>query len=103
MEKVSATDREAVRQWGAQHWPILKRRLATLAAVPTLADMRVLPGRCHELSADRAGQFAVDLWGPQRLIFEPDHKPCPRLPHGGIDQSKVTRIQILEVVNYHGD
>lgn len=103
LEKLSATDREGTRYWGAKRWPVLKRRLAMLAAATTLSEMRNLPGRCHQLGADRAGEFALDLWGPSRLIFEPDHDPCPRLADGGIDQDNVTRIRILEVVDYHGD
>lgn len=62
-----------------------------------------VPGKCHPLRADRAGQFAVSLRGPYRLIFEPDHNPVPRLDNGGIDKSRVTRIRIKEVENYHGN
>ena len=61
-----------------------------------------VPGNCHQLSADRDGKFAVDLWGPYRLTFAPDHDPVPTLPDGGIDKSQVTKITIEEVVDYHG-
>jgi proteic killer suppression protein len=61
------------------------------------------PGNCHALRADRLGQFALSLWGSYRLVFEPNHNPIPRLPDGGIDRAVVTRIRILEVVDYHGD
>jgi proteic killer suppression protein len=62
-----------------------------------------VPGHCHQLRADRHGEFAVDLWGAYRLVFEPDHDPLPRLPDGGLDRSLVTRIRIKEVVDYHGE
>jgi hypothetical protein len=78
-------------------------RLASLLAAATLADMENVPGRCHALTGDRAGQFAVDLWGPNRLIFEPASDPLPRKSDGGIDRDQVTEIRILEIVNYHGD
>jgi plasmid maintenance system killer protein len=62
------------------------------------------PGNCHQLlHADRAGQLSMSLWGPYRLIFEPDHDPVPRLPDGGLDRSLVTKILIKEVVDYHGE
>jgi toxin HigB-1 len=64
--------------------------------------MHTLPGKCHALSGDRAGEFAVGLWGSYRLIFAPDHDPLPRLPDGGIDTAHVTSIVIREVVDYHG-
>jgi proteic killer suppression protein len=61
-----------------------------------------VPGNCHELHADRDGQFGVALWGPYELILEPDHDPIPKLADGGIDRGLVTRILIVEVVDYHG-
>jgi hypothetical protein len=73
-----------------------------LLVAPTLADMEGVPGNCHQLSADRVGQFAVHLWGSYRLVFEPDHDPVPRLNDGGIDRARITQIKIKEVVDYHG-
>jgi len=93
----------ACRRRFGENCRILQRRLATLLAAETLADMSTVPGRCHALNADRSGQYAVQLWGPFRLVFEPDHSPMPLDPHGGIDISQVTKIRILEIVDYHGD
>lgn len=76
--------------------------MASLRAAPSLADMKGVPGNCHPLTADRKGQFAVDLRGPYRLIFTPDHDPVPRLDDDGIDEAAVTRIRIEEVEDYHG-
>jgi proteic killer suppression protein len=103
LEKTCADDLGGRRAWGADNWQLLKRRLASLAAARTLEDMDGLPGRCHQLHGDRPGTFAMTLWGGYRLVFEPDHDPVPRVTDGGIDRSKVTRILIKEVVNYHGD
>lgn len=103
LEKACSEDRRGCRQWGADHWALLKRRLASLGAAPTLQDIDGTPGRCHSLRADRDGEFAICLWGPYRLVFEPDHDPLPRLPDGGIDRARVTRILIKEVIDYHGD
>lgn len=47
------------------------------------------------------GQLAVDLKHPQRLIFQPDDDPVPRKADGGLDWSLVTRVMILEIVDYH--
>lgn len=73
-----------------------------MIAAPTLEQMEGVPGKCHQLTGDRAGQFALSLWGSCRLVFVPDHDPVPRLADGGIDRSRVTRIAIKEVVDYHG-
>ena len=72
-------------------------------AAPSLKDMDGVPGRCHALRADRAGEFSMTLWGSYRLILELNHNPVPRLENGGIDRKQVTRIVIKEVVDYHGE
>jgi toxin HigB-1 len=102
LEKTCSDDRQGRRNWGADNWKLLKRRLVALLAAPTLADMEGVPGNCHELTADRSGEFSVSLWGPFSLIFCPDHDPVPTLDDGGIDRKQVTQIEIKEVVDYHG-
>jgi proteic killer suppression protein len=103
LEKVCADDRQGGKHWGADQWKLLKRRLAALLAAPTLADMAHVPGNCHPLHADRAGDFAINLWGAYRLIFEPVDDPVPTLTDGGIDRAKITQIRIKEVTDYHGN
>lgn len=95
------SDRSGVRRFGPEQWAVLNRRLGVLAAAPTLADVRGTPGRLHPLSADRAGQYALDLRGATRLVFVSDHETLPRNAAGSIDESRITAIQIIEVVDYH--
>jgi len=102
LQKSCSSDKDGKRTFGADQWKALKNRLISLEVAPTLADMQNVPGRCHELTADRAGQFSLDLRGSYRLIFEPDHDPVPALDDGGIDRTLVTKIVITEVVDYHG-
>ena len=45
-------------------------------------------GRCHLLTNDRKGQFAVDLVHPYRLVFE---------RRGNV----VEIAHVLEIVDYH--
>lgn len=102
LEKSCATDRAGRRAWGADSWKLLQRRLASLDAASSLRDMDGVPGQCHQLRADRSGQFALNLWGSNRLIFVPDHDPIPALEDGGVDLTHVTKVMITEVVDYHG-
>jgi len=102
LEKACSDDRQGRKNWGADNWKLLKRRLAALRGSPTLADMDGAPGNCHELHADRKGEFAMYLWGSFRLVFEPADEPLPTRPDGGIDRTQVTKIEIKEVVDYHG-
>lgn len=102
LDKACSDDRQGRKNWGADNWKLLKRRLTALQAAPTLGDMDGTPGNCHELRADRKGEFALYLWGSYRLVFEPVDEPLPTRPDGGIDRIRVTKIEIKEVVDYHG-
>ena len=81
---------------------MIKRRLLALRGAPTLASMDGAPGRLHQLTEDRDEQFALDLRGPVRLIFKVNDDPIPRLDDGGIERAAVTKVEILEVDDYHG-
>lgn len=81
----------------------LQMRLGVLKNAATLADVpRVPPERCHALTNDRAGQYAVSLKDNWRLLFRPDHDPVPKRADGGIDLSSVTAIMIDGIEDYHG-
>lgn len=77
----------------------LRARLDDLDAATRVTDLTA--GRPHPLKGDRAGQFAVDLAGGWRLVFIPDHDPCPRQKDGSIDWSAVTIICIDYIGDYH--
>jgi proteic killer suppression protein len=92
---------ERVKELGAQRAKILGRRLDQLRAAETLDVMRLLPGRCHELTGDRRGTLSVDLDGPYRLLFEPSNEPVPIKLDGGLDWSLVTAVRILGIEDTH--
>ena len=54
------------------------------------------------MTGNLKGKFAVYVKHPQHMIFEPNHNPIPRKEDGGIDLTKVTKITILKVKDYHG-
>jgi len=102
LAKQCVSERGRVKAFRADAAKVLGRRLDQLRAAEDLAVMRELPGRCHELGADRKGELALDLRGPYRLIFEPADNPPPTKDDGGLDWGRVTAIRILEVEDYHG-
>ena len=93
--------KRVVRRHNSQRAKLIRRRLDDLRAAQTLEVMRNLPGRCHELKGDRAGQLSIDLDGPYRLLFAPAHNPVPKKPDGGLDWPKVTAVVLVGVVNTH--
>jgi plasmid maintenance system killer protein len=90
------------KRYGATGANKITLRLQQFAAAPTLAHMRDLPGRCHALSADRSGQFAVDVHHPYRLVFEPAREARAEDTAGGGDPwERIDAIRIIDVVDYH--
>jgi len=102
LEKITTSDRAGRKHFGAQRWALVRRRVAQLEGAPTLKDLDGAPGHPHQLGADRPEQFAMNLDGPYRLVFAPNHDPIPTLDDGGIDRGMVTKVLVLEVTNYHG-
>lgn len=100
LHKECCSKKEATRVWGPDNGSRLMRRLDDLRAASTLAAMRNLPGRCHELIGDKKGQLSLDVKHPLRLMFEPigegNHKP-----EGGLDWIKVTAVRILGIEDTH--
>ncbi|MEQ9368683.1 MAG: hypothetical protein RIG63_06560 [Coleofasciculus chthonoplastes F3-SA18-01] len=89
----------AQRKLGKQMARKLKARLGELMAASSVTEL--CAGHPHPLKGDRAGQYALDLVQPKRLVFEPDHNPVPRKEDGGIDCSRVTRVRIIWIGDYH--
>ncbi|MEX0614153.1 MAG: type II toxin-antitoxin system RelE/ParE family toxin [Pirellulales bacterium] len=102
IEKLCNSAKEMRAKLGERTAKVLQQRLAELKAADTLDDLGKMPGaRCHELAGDRKGQLAVDLVHPKRLVFEPDHHPAPSKADGGLDWQQVTRVLVVEIVDYH--
>ena len=101
LAKTMNSDSKLNQTYGADRGKAIRKRLDDLDAAAVLEDMRSLPGRCEELSGDRAGELSVRLTGNWRLIFRPNNDPRPTKDDGGLDWTQVTVIEITEVVDYH--
>jgi proteic killer suppression protein len=89
------------RELGPKRSRIFLRRLNELVSARSLADTLHLPGHYHELSNDRKGQWACDLDQPYRLIFAPADRPIPVSNVGRTIVEEITRIVVIEIVDYH--
>lgn len=74
-------------------------RLTDIAAANRVTDL--IGGNPHPLKGDRLGQFALDLAGGWRLVFESANDPIPRNLDASIDWSRVTIISIEFIGDYH--
>ena len=79
----------------------LNRRLDELRDAETLAVVKTLHPRTHELKGSMAGEISMDLDGGLRLILCPGDNPPPRKPDGGLDWNQVRSVLILKVMDYH--
>lgn len=101
IQKLCSSHRDLQSLLGAGGARKAAAHLASLRAANSLDDFRGLPGRCHELKADRAGELALSLPDGKSLIFEPAANPAPTKPDGGVDWRGVQAIRILEITDYH--
>lgn len=102
LAKALNSERGLLKKYGRNMANAFRTRLGVLQNAPNLAAVPThKPVRRHLLRADRAGEFAVDLVHPYRLVFKPNHSPVPRRSDGGVDTKRVTAITIIDVVDYH--
>jgi len=102
LAKDCADDRSRMRAFGEARAKKVRLRLTALVAASNLEALRNAPGRIHELREDRAGQFAADLDGPFRLIFEPVLSAEEKGAHAdGFVWSKITHVSIVAIEDYH--
>ena len=88
----------AVRKMGQRRADAYMDRLNDLRGAATLEDLKGVPGRYHELTGNRAGQWACDLDQPYRLIFKSTNEG----PVAQIVWANERVAKMLEIVNYHG-
>ena len=102
LEKMFNSETALNRAFGDRMAKTIAMRMAVLRNARTLSMVPVTrPERRHQLEGGRAGQYAVDLMHPHRLVFKPSHDPMPQKETGGIDTDQVTSITIIEVIDYH--
>lgn len=89
LEKVCTDAKVAERSYGNEMAEKIQMRIDELAAADTIEMMiQFHIGRCHSLTNNRKGQYAMDLVHPYRLVFE---------KHG----NEIQIAHILEIVDYH--
>ncbi len=98
LEKLCSDSREAMRILGADSARKLRARLADLQAADTVSEL--VAGRPHPLTGKRAGQFALDLAGGQRLVFQPK-RAGPAKAAGAVDWKRVIAVEIVFIGDYH--
>lgn len=95
LERCARNPKIAQREWGDLRTKIFFKRITALYAAQTFNDLRNVPGRFHELTENRRGQWSCDLDQPYRLIITP--VTDTNSVGGGYSNKAV----IVEIINYH--
>lgn len=89
IEKICTEAKTAERDYGCEMADKIHQRIDEITAADTVEMMiQFHIGRCHPLTQNRKGQYAVDLVHPYRLVFEKNG-----------DEIQIANI--LEIVDYH--
>ena len=89
IKKVCTDAKVSHRTYGNEMSEKIQMRIAEIEAADTVEEMiKFHIGRCHPLTNNRKGQYAVDLVHPYRMVFE---------KHG----NKIQVAHIMEIVDYH--
>ena len=89
IEKVCTDAKAAEKAYGVEMAGKIHQRIDEITVADTveiLLQFRI--GRCHPLTQNRKGQYAMDLVHPYRLVFE---------KHG----NEIQIAHVLEIVDYH--
>ena len=101
LEKLAADYNKCRKKLGDLRAKLLITRINALLDATTLEDVRYLPGRFHELTGDRKGQWSCDLDQPYRLVFTPHENPIPANNDGQYIWLAIIGVEIIEMVDYH--
>ena len=89
LRKVCEDAEVAMKKYGAEMAAKIQSRIDIIRAADSVEMLiRFKLGRCHPLTSDRKGQYAMDLTHPYRLVFEKRN-------------GKLVAVEILEIVDYH--
>ena len=89
MEKVCTDAKAAERAYGREMAMKIHHRIDEIKAAETVEMMvECHIGRCHALTQNRRGQYAVDLVHPYRLVFEKSGE-------------EIQIAHVMEIVDYH--
>ena len=99
-QRVCEDGGKLIAQYGRQNARKIVRRLNEIEAAESLGMLvQYRIGRCHPLTENRHGQFALDVEHPLRLIIEPIFEDGQSWE----DWPRIRKILVVEVTDYHDE
>lgn len=99
LQTLCEQQRIAIKELGAPCAKKLQNRIADLQSANNVSELPM--GKPHSLKGKRKAQYAIELADGKRLIFIPANNPTPMLDDENIDWTRVTKIKIVDIVDYH--
>jgi toxin HigB-1 len=99
LQKLYEKESYAVKELGISCARKLKARFSDIQAVNKVTEL--IAGDPHPLLGKRKGQFSIALGGGNCIMFVPTNRPTPLIGKDKIDWSQVTKIEIIEIGDYH--
>lgn len=89
IEKVCTDAKTKEKTYGLKMAGKIHQRIDEITAVDTIEMMILFRiGRCHPLSQNRKGEYAVDLVHPYRVVYKKNG-------------NRIQIAHVLEIVDYH--
>lgn len=101
LAKTFADEKSISKAYGDRARKVNQRHGELFVASSLDVISKIPAANLHPLKGDRTGDWAVDIYKNWRICFEINHSPIPQFESGGVDFSKVTRIIITSVEDYH--
>ena len=101
LEKYANNHALAIKKLGNNRGNLFHQRIDDMRDIESFNDLQYLPGKFHNLSANRNGQWSCNLDHPYRLIFEPGINPVPTNEHGTPLLTEIKIVNIIEIADYH--
>ena len=100
IRELCENSRSAKQELGEACAKKLHSRIADIQAAASINEL--IAGKPHPLTGKKDHmKYSIQLDKGTRLLIEPDHRPMPSREDGGIDWTRVTKVKITFIGNYH--
>jgi len=97
LKKVISDARKLTIEYGNRNARLIIQRYNELSNISDLGTMvKCKVGRCHSLTGNLKGKYALDLEHPLRMIIEPVFESESK------DINEVVFVSIVKMEDYHG-
>ena len=96
LKKIINDEKKLIQKYGPVNSRRIVQRFNELASISNFGSLvKYKIGRCHSLTGDLKGKYALDLEHPLRMIIE-------QISDNNQDLQNVVAVRIVKIGDYHG-